>query len=136
MNDSAFFDTNILVYATAEQDSRFSVATDLLAQGGTISVQVLNEFANVARLKLKWSWPEIKEGLHDFQLLCSGPIPIGVATHEAALRIAERDGVAFYDALIVASALEAGCTTLFTEDMQHGRIIAGRLTIRNPFAGA
>jgi predicted nucleic acid-binding protein len=136
MNDRVFFDTNVLVYATAEHDKRWPVATELLAGGGTISAQVLNEFANVARHKLRWTWPEIKSGLAGFRVLCPDPLPIGVATHEAALDIADRDGVAFYDALIVASAREAGCSTLFTEDMQHGRVIAGRLTIRNPFAAA
>lgn len=135
MSDKVFFDTNILVYATAEHDARRPVATILLAGGGTISAQVLNEFASVAYRKMKWTWPEIKDGLAGFRILCPNPLPIGVATNEAALEIVERDGIAFYDALIVASALEAGCSTLFTEDMQHGRVIADRLTIRNPFAG-
>ncbi|MBN9561726.1 MAG: PIN domain-containing protein [Alphaproteobacteria bacterium] len=133
MSGKAFFDTNVLVYATAEHDARWPMATALLAGGGAISTQVLNEFASVARRKLKWSWPEIRDGLAGFQILCPNPLPLTVATHDAALVIAERDGVAFYDALIVASALEAGCSTLFTEDMQDGRRIAGRLTIRNPF---
>jgi predicted nucleic acid-binding protein len=56
--------------------------------------------------------------------------------HEAALEIAQRDRLSFYDALIVAAALEAGCSTLLTEDMQDGRVIDGRLTIQNPFAQA
>jgi predicted nucleic acid-binding protein len=56
--------------------------------------------------------------------------------HEAALEIAQRDRLGFYDALIVAAALQAGCSTLLTEDMQHGRVIDGRLTIQNPFAQA
>ena len=64
------------------------------------------------------------------------PSSIGIATHEAALEIAQRDGLSFYDSLIVASALEAGCSTLLSEDMQDGRAIAGRLTIRNPFKQA
>ena len=134
MSVRIFFDTNVLVYATAEHDARWPVATALLAGGGTISSQVLNEFASVAHRKLKWSWPEIRDGLAGFQILCPNPLPLSVATHEAALAIAERDGVAFYDALIIASALEAGCSMLFTEDMQDGRLIGGRLTIRNPFA--
>jgi len=50
-----------------------------------------------------------------------------------ALKVAERDGVAFYDALIIAAALEAECATLLSEDMQHSRVIDGRLTILNPF---
>ena len=115
---------------------RSATAQALIADGGTISVQVLNEFANMAQRKFKRSWPEVVRAMADFRSALPEPLPIGVATHEAALEIAERDGVAFYDALIVASALEAGCSTLFTEDMQDGRVIAGRLTIRNPFAAA
>jgi predicted nucleic acid-binding protein len=102
--------------------------------GGTISVQVLNEFVSVARRKLGRSWPELIRATRDFRTALSEPLTISLATHEAALVIAEWDGIAFYDALIVASAPEAGCVTLFTEDMQDRRLIAGRLTIRNPFA--
>lgn len=59
--------------------------------------------------------------------------PPDVATHNEAVNLATRDGIAFYDALIVASALGAGCDVLLTEDMQDGRVIEGRLTICNPF---
>jgi predicted nucleic acid-binding protein len=134
MNGEVFLDTNILVYATVTDDRRSAVARSHLAKGGVISVQVLNEFTNVARRKLRRPWPEVKEALAVFRLLCKEPLRLSLATHEAALEIAQRDGLAFYDSLIVASALEAGCFTLLSEDMQDGRIIAGRLTIRNPFA--
>ena len=128
-----FIDTNVLVYAAAKDDPRADIATALLAEGGTISVQVLNEFANVARRKLNWPWEDVVDALAAFRVLCSEPIPLHLSMHQAALEIAQRDGLSFYDALIVASALEAGCSTLLSEDMQDGRTIAGRLTIRNPF---
>jgi predicted nucleic acid-binding protein len=133
MSAEAFFDTNVLVYAAARNDPRAEVATSLLADGGTISVQVLNEFANVARRKLNWPWPDVVEALAAFRVLCPDPLPIGLSTHEAALEIAQRDGLSFFDSLIIASALEAECATLFSEDMQDGRIFGGRLAIRNPF---
>jgi predicted nucleic acid-binding protein len=133
MSVEVFFDTNILVYATAEADVRGSIAANLILDGGRISVQVLNEFANVARRKLKRSWPRIRAGLLAFEAAIPEPLPITVATHASAVTIAERDGLSFYDALIVASALEARCSTLLSEDMQNGRVIDGRLTIRNPF---
>ena len=69
-----------------------------------------------------------------FRTLCPEVRALDLATHEAALAIAQRDVLSLYDALIVASALEAGCVRLLTEDMQDGRIIARRLTISNPFA--
>jgi predicted nucleic acid-binding protein len=136
MSDRAFLDTNILVYAAAKNDPRAAIATALVAAGGTISIQVLNEFASIARRKLNWPWSDVVDALAAFRVLCSEPLPIGIATHEAALEIAQRDGLAFYDSLIVASALEAGCSTLVSEDMQDGRTIAGRLVIRNPFRPA
>jgi predicted nucleic acid-binding protein len=133
MSGEIFLDTNVLVYAVSKDDARSAKAIELVAAGAIISVQVLNEFVAVAR-KLGWTWPDITDALTAFRELCSEPLPISVGTHEAALEIAVRDGVGFYDALIVASALEAGCTTLFSEDMQDGRTIDGRLAIRNPFA--
>lgn len=133
MNAEVFLDTNILVYAISRDDARAPQAISLLDQGGTISVQVLNEFTNLARQKLRRSWPEIMDALAALRILFPDPKPIGLATHEAALEIKQRDGFAFYDSLIVASALEAGCSVLLSEDMQHERLIKGRLTIRNPF---
>jgi predicted nucleic acid-binding protein len=65
--------------------------------------------------------------------LCPSPVPITLVTHDAALGIASRTGYQFYDALIIASALESGCTTLFSEDLQDGQVVEGRLTICNPF---
>ena len=130
-----FLDTNILVYATLDdeaQDPRSAIAKALISEGGAISIQVLNEFAHVTHRKLKHSWPEISLAIEDFRELLDEPRPLTVATHEAALKIADRDGFSFYDSLIVASALEAGCSTLLSEDMQSGRVVDG-LTIRNPF---
>ena len=128
-----FFDTNVLVYAALQPDPRSDAARALLRGGGVVSVQVLNEFANVARRKLRRTWPEVQQALAAVRALCPAPRPITAATHEAALALAERTGYAVYDALILASALEAGCDTVFSEDMQDGQVIEGRLTIRNPF---
>ena len=128
-----FLDTNVLVYAALQPDPRSDAARALLRDGGVISVQVLNEFANVARRKLRRPWPEVLQALAAVRALCPAPWPLTVATHEAALALAERTGYALYDALILASALEAGCDTLFSEDLQDGQVIDGRLTVRNPF---
>ena len=128
---TAFFDTNVLVY-TATSDPRKRQADRLLRAGGIVSVQVLNEFAHVASRKLRHRWDIIEFALEQFRLSLEAIRPLTYDTHAAALKLARRDGFSFYDALIVASAIEAGCETLYSEDMQHGRTI-GTLTIRNPF---
>ncbi len=109
MKGKVFFDTTILIYAVSEGDDRGAVAEGLLAAGGNISVQVLNEFAAVARRKLKMSWQEIGEALGAVRALCEPPAPLTVEMHDLALRIAERHGYNIYDALILAAALGAGC---------------------------
>jgi predicted nucleic acid-binding protein len=129
-----FLDTNVLLYASLQPDPRSEAARTLLARRGTISVQVLNEFANVAVRKLRRPWPEIGRALAAIRVLCAPPLPLTLAIHEAGISIAERTGYQFYDALIIAAALEAGCDTLFSEDFHHGQVIEGRLAIRNPFA--
>ena len=126
----AFFDTNILIY-TATSDAKRQQAADCLSRGGVASVQVLNEFVHVAR-ELRHEWPQIELALGLFRTAFDDVLPITLNTHDAALALARDHGLAFYDALIVASAIEAGCDTLFTEDMQHDRTF-GRLAIVNPF---
>ena len=133
MKGGAFLDTNVLIYAALQPDPRSDRARALLAQGGAVSVQVLNEFANVARRKLRKPWPEVAQALTAVRALCPPPLPVTLATHEAALGIAARFCYRIYDSLIIASALEAACATLYSEDMQDGQVIEGRLTIRNPF---
>ena len=133
MNDSVFFDTNVLVYVVGQKDHRTAAAEALLAGGGIVSVQVLNELASVARRKLAMTWEEIGEALAAIRTLCPTPVPLTVETHEAGLRIAAQYQLHIYDALVAAAALEAECTTLYSEDLHDGQIIDGRLTIRNPF---
>jgi len=127
-----FLDSNVLVYAFTD-DARAATAQALLDRGCTISVQGLNEFANVARRKLGKSWREIRDDLAAIRTVCPTVIPIDVDTHETALRLAERHGFAMFDALMIAAALQAGSTTLWSEDMQDGMQIDGKLRIANPF---
>jgi predicted nucleic acid-binding protein len=129
---SAFLDSNVLVYAFS-RDERAFVARELLQAGLTISVQTLNEFANVARRKLRMNWHEVREALEIIRASCSAILPLDVATHEEALRLAERYGYPMFDSLIMASALRANSEILWSEDMQHGMVIGGRLRIANPF---
>lgn len=132
MSGKWFFDTNLLVYTISDEVPRAETARALVAQGGLISVQILNEFASVARRKLKMSWPEIQLAVSSFLVFLPKPIAISLEAHKKALEIAERFGYGFYDSLVIASALEAGCETLYSEDMNHGQNIEG-LRICNPF---
>jgi predicted nucleic acid-binding protein len=133
MSDRAFFDTNVLVYIVGQKDERTAKAEALVANGGVVSVQVLNELASVSHRKLGMSWEEIGGALAAIRDLCPSPIPLSLDTHGAGLRIAAKYGFHFYDALIAAAALEAQCTTLYSEDFQDGQLLEGRLTVRNPF---
>jgi predicted nucleic acid-binding protein len=135
MSDRAFIDSNVFVYAIVQDDPRSAKAEELISEGGTVSVQVLNEFAAVARKKTNMPWNEIQLALESIQVLCPDPLPITLDIHNQALAIAEKYRLKIYDALIVAAALEARCTTLYSEDMQDGQVIARQLTIRNPFRG-
>ena len=127
-----FFDTNVLIYILSGDDTRADRAEQELSAGGTISIQVLNEFASVASRKLRMSIAEIREVLATIRSVCT-VVPLNEETHDVGLAIAERHGLSVYDAMIVASALLAGCTTLVSEDLQHGQILDGRLKVRNPF---
>jgi predicted nucleic acid-binding protein len=127
-----FFDTNVLVYIASGRTPKADRAERLVRDGGLISVQVLNEIANVARRKMRLSWIETRA----FVSLIRGllPIePITLETHETGLALAERYGLSVYDAMIAASALLADCDRLWSEDMQHGMVISGRLQIVDPF---
>jgi predicted nucleic acid-binding protein len=126
----AFFDTNLLLYLLAN-DAKADKAEALLASGGTVSVQVLNEFASTAFRKLKMPWPEIREILGVIRAVCE-VVPLTVTIHEKGLAIAERYQVSFYDSLVLAAAQEANCRTVYSEDMQDGQAIGG-VTVRNPF---
>jgi predicted nucleic acid-binding protein len=134
MRVEAFFDTNVLIYAVALDDPRNIRAEELLASGGMISVQILNEFVSVARRKILMPWRDVMRALDIFRVLCPSPLPITIEMHESALKIAERHGYGISDALVLAAALEAGCAILYSEDFQDGQSIDGQLTIRNPFA--
>ena len=127
-----FFDSNVLVYAFTS-DPRADQAQRLLARGCKVSVQGLNEFANVARRKLRITWTEVGEALAAIRTLCRAVLPIDIETHTDALRLAERYRYTIFDALVVAAALRADCGVLWSEDMQDGLVVDRRLRIVNPF---
>ncbi len=130
-SDRVFFDTNVLVYLLSDDARKADRAETLLWEGGIVSVQVLNEIAAVCRRKLRLAWPEIREILAAVRA-ATRVEPLTLMVHEAGLDLAARYDFALYDAMIVAAALQAQCTRLYSEDMQHGQSVDG-LTIFNPF---
>jgi predicted nucleic acid-binding protein len=126
-----FFDTNVLLYLLSNDAAKADRAEALLATGGVVSVQVLNEFASVASRKLTMTIPEVREILSTVRSVCVVK-SVDVETHDLGLELAERYGFSIYDGLIVAAAVRAGCAILYTEDLQRGQVIEN-LTIRNPF---
>jgi predicted nucleic acid-binding protein len=131
MSPGAFFDSNVLIYVVAEDVAKAEIAEGTLARGGSTSVQALNEFAWVSFRKLKKTIGEIRQALIGIRSLCD-VVGMDIQTHELGLEIAERYKFSIYDSMLIAAALQAGCTTFYSEDLQHSQVIDG-LTIRNPF---
>ena len=134
MSQDVFFDTNILVYAYTREDYRTPTARKLLQDGGVVGVQALHEFASVAKGKLAMNWAEVQASIDQILLLCPNPRPLNFETHQRALSISKRYGFSIWDGLIVAAAVEARCSKLLTEDLQHGQVVEG-VRIENPFIG-
>lgn len=128
-----FVDTNILVYFSDLEERRYLRAAEIVEAGGIVSVQVLNEITNVLRSKSRLDWTSIDAFLGLMQTMLS-VTPLTLHTHRTALQLAQRYGVHIYDANILAAALLAGCDTLYSEDMQNGLLVEGRLRVVNPFA--
>jgi predicted nucleic acid-binding protein len=127
-----FADTNVLLYLL-DEGPKADRAEEILARGPRISVQVLNECLVNCRRKAGMSWAEAGDFLTGIEALC--PVePLSLRTRQVGRALAERYQLAVYDAMVVAAALIAGCTTLWTEDMQAGLLVEGQLRLVNPFA--
>jgi len=126
-----FFDTNVVIYLMSGDAAKASKAERLIANGGVVSVQVLNEFTSVARRKLALTWAETQDVLEALKANLE-IVPLTLSVHERALALASAHELNIYDASIVAAALESGCDTVLSEDMQHGQKFAA-LRIENPF---
>ncbi len=127
-----FFDTNAVLNLLSADQAKADRAEALLSGGGVVSVQVLNEFASVASRKLGMTIAEIREALAAIRAVCA-VVPIVEESHDLGLQLVERHGLSLYDAMIVASALLAGCKTLYSEDLQNGQRFEKRLVVTNPF---
>lgn len=136
MPGKRFIDSNVVLYLYSEDEPEKKAAADALVRGGErawISTQVLSEMANVLRRKFKLDYPDIAAAVAEVRAACD----IHVVTAETvvfALKLGERYRYSYFDSLILAAALECGCDTLESEDMQDGFVVESRLTIRNPLA--
>lgn len=135
----AFIDTNIVIYSVdvadpAKQRTAQLLQDRLLAQHqGVVSTQVIQEFLNACLRKLQpCLTPADALDIAERILWPICKVSPSYALHHRAMALHQRFGFSFYDSLIVAAALQAGCTRLYSEDLQHGQQIE-RLTIVNPF---
>jgi predicted nucleic acid-binding protein len=148
MSARFFFDTNILVYILAGKDPlptgaltpveieanrKGDIALGLLQDDDiVVGVQVFNELCNVA-LRRKFDWLKTRQMLASLEALCAEVVPLTLDVHKRGLLLHQKYPLQFYDAMMLAAALEAGCTTFYSEDMQDGQVIENTLTIKNPF---
>ena len=127
-----FLDSNMVLYLLSADARKADKAEDLLAQQPCISVQVLNEVTSVCRRKLGMPWSEVQDLLLAVKAACM-VLPLTVETHAQAVSIAQQHQLSFYDAHIVAAAIQSGASTLMSEDMHEG-LVVGPIKIQNPFA--
>ncbi len=132
MSRRIFADSNVLLY-TLSPETKAAAARAALLRAHVISVQVLNEFANVARRKKLLTLAETREMEAQFKQHFD-IVPITVELHDFALSVSEHYRFSVYDSLIVAAALQSGCDSLYTEDLQHGQMIEHQLRVVNPFS--
>ena len=128
----SFIDTNVLIYMASGDPVKADRAEEIVSNGGSISVQVLNELTNVARRKMLMSWIDTHAFLSMIRALLAVH-SVTIEIHETGLALAERYGFSTYDAMIAASALHGDCDLLWSEDMQDGMVIENQLRISNPF---
>lgn len=128
-----FIDSNVILYLL-DDGPKAERAEGVLAAGGLISVQVLNEVLVNAVRKAGLSLEEAGTFLAGIRRLCR-VVDLTVEVHDAGRAVAARYGLSVYDAMIVGAALAAGCDRVLSEDMQDGLVVEGVLRVVNPFTG-
>ena len=133
MSGKTFLDTNIVVYLySGDEPEKQAAAFALIEENPVVSTQVLSELANTLSRKFDLSFDVVAQSVAEVRDACT-VIPVMPDTILQALALAQKYRYAYYDSLILAAALLAGCETLATEDMQHGQVIEGTLKIHCPF---
>ena len=133
-----FLDTNVLIYSIDGKDptkqvvAREIVVSAVRGGGFLISAQVLNEFSNIALLKLKLSVEEVRKFVSFFSRI--GVVSLESRWTDAALLLKQRYETQFFDSLLLAAAQENGCDEILTEDLNDGQMY-GSVKAVNPFKG-
>ncbi|ALO46389.1 PIN domain-containing protein [Pseudohongiella spirulinae] len=130
--ERSFLDTNVLLYLHSADSRKADTAEALIAAGGIVSVQVLNELTHVLRRKLLYSWQEVNHVLDLMERLLQ-VVPLTQEVHRQGRLLATRYSLSVYDAMIVAAAMHADCDVLYSEDMQSGQQFNGAMRLVNPF---
>lgn len=132
MSHWPFLDTNIFIYAFLE-DERSSKAQEIVSKPYVTSVQAFNEFASVVRRKWPSKWVEIRTSLDGLRRMAVRVVDLDLQLNASAVDLVDKYNFAFYDAMMIAAALEAESTVFLSEDMHHGLTVEGRMKIVNPF---
>jgi predicted nucleic acid-binding protein len=132
MQDKVFLDTNILLYLLSDNTPKKKIAKRLLNSNHNISTQVLNEFGNVCLNKLKINHLDVITMINEL-VVNTTIYNYNSNTIIQAITIKHTYQLQFYDALIIATALENNCNILYSEDMHHNQLIENKLKIINPF---
>lgn len=130
-SERRFIDSNVILYLAGADAGKAAIAEKVLAGGGVISVQVLNEVANVLTRKARLSMTETGNFTATISKLVDVR-PLDLDTHCLGMALCDDHNFSIYDGMIVAAAILADCDMLISEDMQHAMTI-GPVTISNPF---
>lgn len=129
-----FLDTNIIIYAYSNSELHKADKANalLFEETSLISLQVINEFSNICLKKLRLDGLAVISAIQEITR-ATNVVGFSLSTQLQALQLCHQHSFSYYDALIVATALENGCITLYSEDMQHNQLVENQLRIVNPF---
>jgi len=132
MQGKFFIDSNICLYLFDKDKEKAGIAEKLFINGAVISTQVLAEITNVLVKKFTFSKKDAVETIRFIKNKVDVQ-PVTSEVIEIASGIFIRYGFSFFDSMIIASALNAGCSILYTEDLHAKQVFDKKLTVINPF---
>jgi predicted nucleic acid-binding protein len=135
MPDKVFLDSNIIIYAySIDEPKKQAIVKNLLSAHETIliSTQTINEFVTVTTRKKILNYVQASAAVKELFLELSVET-IDQSVIQNAITLAEKYRYSYFDSLMVASALAADCSILYSQDMHHDQVIEKKLKIINPF---